>query len=327
MEHSYYLSVDGGGTKLHAILFDETLRPVAAGTGGSVNTTFEPLSLVSRSMEDSIEACLAPLGGSCRIRQVWISMPGPVELYERLLRKRCTVDAFTPLSEGETAAFGAGRRSGVVVLCGTGTTLYYLKDGRTTAVHGGWGSPFGDEGSGSDIGCMGIRAALRSLEGWGRKTMLEEEVRAFFGGEDMRESITNFYGRKDTRRAIASVCRVVSRCAEAGDLCARSILSEAGRKAARQAASFIREKQLPPDILVLAGGAWKSGEIMRRAFARMMGSAFPKAQIVLPFFDPVVGPVANLAMDGEGQLSPERRLFLEKNYPAFTCRGPGENTD
>jgi len=278
-------------------------------------------------MEDSIGACLSPLGGACHIKEVWISMPGPVELYERLLRKRCTVDAFTHLAEGETAAFGAGRREGVVVLCGTGTTLYYLEDGRVSTVHGGWGTPFGDEGSGSDIGCMGIRAALRSLEGWGRKTMLEEEVRAFFGGENMRESITNFYGRRDTRRAIASVCRVVSRCAEAGDPCAASILSEAGRKAARQAIAFIREKSLPPDVLVLAGGAWKSGKIMRRAFARMIGRAFPGAQIILPFFDPVMGPVVNLAMGGDASLSLERRAFLEGIYPDFTCHWPGENTD
>ena len=37
MQQKYYMSVDGGGTKLAAVLYDDAFRLVGYGRGGSVN--------------------------------------------------------------------------------------------------------------------------------------------------------------------------------------------------------------------------------------------------------------------------------------------------
>ncbi len=328
MQRSYYLTVDGGGTKLYSLLFDEKLKPVSSGTGGSINPHFTTLEEVRHSMEQSIEQCLAPLKGrDFRIEHVWISMPGPGDLYEHLLREHCEVGGFESLSEGETAIRGAGICTGMAIICGTGSTLFYIKDGKCVQWQGGWGSPFGDESSGTDIGIMGLRAALRSYDGWGMKTRLETEIPGFFGGTDFRSSVFKIWDAKDRRSVIASVCRLVEQCANDGDLCARGILAEAGHKAAGQVMAFIHGGRIPEDTpLVLAGGAWKSGDTMIRAFIQTLFSHYPCVEVLLPTFEPIMGPVISMAMGESARLSQDRARQLAELYPEFTCLWPTSST-
>lgn len=326
MEDKFYLSVDGGGTKLHTLLFDSELRPVGSGISGAINPNFVPMELIEQHMADSIDQALGSAKGQTgvEIEDVWISMPGPTDLYEKLLRQRCTVGGFHRLSEGETAIYSAGLSTGLLVLCGTGSTLFYVRDGKSELFQGGWGSPFGDEGSGADIGCMAIRAALRSYDGWGPKTALEPGLCEFFGYRTIRDAMAAFWRKKDTRGAIASVCRLVGECAQAGDHTARSILAEAGRKAAEQAMAFMHRECLPgTGPVVLAGGAWKSGEIMLSSFVNTMAVRYHMAEIILSAFDPVVGPVARMAMaEGETRLSDKAFARLRQLYPEYLTQWP-----
>lgn len=326
METKFYLSVDGGGTKLHTLLFDSELRPVGTGVSGAINPNFVPMELIEQHMADSIDQALGSAKGhtGVEIEDVWISMPGPTDLYEKLLRQRCKVGGFNRLSEGETAIYSAGLSTGLLVLCGTGATLFYVKDGKSELYQGGWGSPFGDEGSGADIGCMAIRAALRSYDGWGEKTALEPGLCRFFGCDTIRGTMAAFWRKKDTRGSIASVCKLVGECAKAGDHIARSILVEAGRKAAGQTMAFMHREQLPAaGPVILAGGAWKSGEIMLSSFVNTMAMRYPMAEIIPASFDPVVGPVARMAMlDGEERLSTKAFVRLRELYPEYLTRWP-----
>ncbi len=327
MDGKLYLSVDGGGTKLHTLLFDSELRPLGSGVSGAINPNFAPMDLVEQHMLDSIDQALGSERGrtGVEIEDVWISMPGPTDLYEDLLRQRCHVGGFHRLSEGETAIYSAGLSTGVLVLCGTGATLFYVKEGKAVLFQGGWGSPFGDEGSGADIGCMAIKAALRSYDGWGPKTELEPGLCEFFGYRTIRESMAAFWRKKDARGTIASVCRLVGECAKKGDHTARSILYEAGRKAAEQTMAFIHRECLPMEgPIVLAGGAWKSGEAMLSAFVSTLSMRYPMAEIVPAAFDPVIGPVIRLAMgEGEGRLSHKGFERLRSLYPEYTAKWHG----
>lgn len=327
MKTKYYLSVDGGGTKLHTLLFDEALRPVGSGISGAINPNFVPMEIIEQHMAESIDQALSSAAGQAcaEIEDVWISMPGPADLYEKLLRRRCGVGGFHKLSEGETAIFSAGISTGLLVLCGTGGTLFYVRGDGDVLFQGGWGSPFGDEGSGADIGCMAMRAALRSYDGWGPKTALEPEICKFFGFDDLREAImTWFWKQKDTRGIIASVCRLVGECARAGDQTACSILAEAGRKAAEQAMAFIHRERLPETgPVVLGGGAWKSGEIMIRSFVNTIASRYPEAKVMLPTFDPVVGPIVKMAMADDGTGVPEETMErLRQLYAPYVTQWP-----
>jgi len=317
--------VDGGGTKLHTLLFDAELRPIGSGVSGAINPNFVPMELIKQHMEDSIDQALGSAKGwsGIEIEDVWISMPGPTDLYEELLRQRCRVGGFHRQSEGETAIYSAGLSTGLLVLCGTGSTLFYVQEGESKLFQGGWGSPFGDEGSGADIGCMAIRAALRSYDGWGPKTALEPGLCEFFGYRTIREAMAAFWRKKDTRGAIASVCRLVGECARAGDYTACGILTEAGRKAAEQAMAFLHRECLPETgPVVLAGGAWKSGEIMLSSFVNTMAARYPMAEIIPSAFDPVVGPVVRMAMGGGGKLSDGAFARLRQLYLGYLTQWP-----
>lgn len=325
MPEKYYLSVDGGGTKLLALLFNENLELLSVGRSGAINPNFESFSMIQEHMEESINQCMAPFGGEpISIENVWISMPGPAALFERLLRSRCQVEAFTPLSEGDTCLLaGLCRRTGLVVLCGTGATLFYLNPGEPVQARGGWGSPIGDEGSGYDIGLQCIRAAIWSLEGRGSKTVLEERVWQRLGGKSLREGTGQIFAARDARNFIASFCRMVGECAKEGDAVAQRILSEAGEAAALQAEAFIRQAGLPTDTsVVTAGGAWKSSPLMAQAFLRHIFGHYPEVKVYLPCFDPVVGPVVGFAMGARDMLTPEEIQKLRVRYSEFVSQWP-----
>lgn len=63
METKFYLSVDGGGTKLHTLLFDSELRPVGTGVSGAINPNFVPMELIEQHMTDSIDQALGSAKG------------------------------------------------------------------------------------------------------------------------------------------------------------------------------------------------------------------------------------------------------------------------
>ena len=73
METKLYLSVDGGGTKLHTLLFDSELRPVGSGVSGAINPNFVPMDLVEQHMLDSIDQALGSAGWECsETEEEWI---------------------------------------------------------------------------------------------------------------------------------------------------------------------------------------------------------------------------------------------------------------
>ena len=78
------MSVDGGGTKLLAVLFDGRLNLCGQGSGGSISPNFEPMEDIEATMKECIRKCLVGRE-NIHIKKVYISMnkllgPG-IEMY------------------------------------------------------------------------------------------------------------------------------------------------------------------------------------------------------------------------------------------------------
>ncbi len=104
-----------------------------------------------------------------------------------------------------------------------------------------------------------------------------------------------------TRCEVASLCPVVVSVARQGDWKAIEILNEAGVELGRAGAAVIKRLGMQKSrfAVVPFGGVFRAGEFVLRSFRETILAAAPRARVVGPRFEPVVGAVL-LALQGLG---------------------------
>lgn len=150
-----------------------------------------------------------------------------------------TSDAFS----AHAGAFGGGH--GTMLIAGTGAVVISTDDGGVRRVDG-WGPWLGDDGSGRWIGQSGLQAALRSADGRGPRTALEDDAKAFSGSVAALPGWVSEGGQP--ARRLASFAPVVIDRAEQGDDVSLSIASEAAALLASSCAVIE-----PATVCVLGG--------------------------------------------------------------------------
>lgn len=313
----YYLSLDGGGTKLSALLFDEQARILAQAKSEGINATVYS----EQARIDHITACYKALfQGLPRplvIDRLWV-VYGNVPMYLSCLPEGITVKETVFLGEGSAGlAAGRGITDGFCALSGTGSDIIYVRDGQQKDLLGGWGGIIGDEGSGAWIGRQAIQAAVRAVEGWPdvKSTCLVEKIRQKYALSRLREYIACLYATGAPFRALGELTPLVAEAAEEGDDVAINILQRAGRMMAKQQIAMLHRYPFPELPIVYCGGAWKTGALMRSAFEALVKEAYPGISFFLPRFEHVVAGPAFLWI-GHG-LSGDAVMNTLANLPDY----------
>lgn len=312
----YYISADGGGTKLVSLLFDENLRLRGVGKSGSVNINFSSREEVRSHMEESIRECLKEARPKS-LDTVYFAGPGPADLYEEVLGSMAETPPVRRLCEGAACVYaGLLKDSGVAAIAGTGSSVFCIEGGERKRLVGGWGSLVGDEGSGYDIGRMGIRAAIGAYEGREPETLLLKLLYDAFEITDMRQMVPKIYGNS-YRQVISGVCRLVAQAAGENDAAAIRIFEEAGDIQANQVADAVRlEYGGEKAEVVIAGSAWKGSSVMFETFQSQLNKACPQVKVREPVFVPVAGGVVRQLLK-TGPIDAVKEDFLRTEYRQF----------
>jgi glucosamine kinase len=162
------MGVDGGGSKTHVIVADETGAEIATAEGAGS-------ALVPGRAERSADTIAATIGlalaGEDRdaidvaVLIVGVAGAGREEerrALERALAARSLADDVRVEADAAIALADAfGDDPGVLLICGTGSIAYGRGPTGEMARCGGWGPNIGDEGSGTWIGrrALGVVAA------------------------------------------------------------------------------------------------------------------------------------------------------------------------
>lgn len=293
----YYVCADGGGTKLLALLFDESFKLLSTAKGGAMNQLFSDPAEVEASIYAAASALLE--GQSVdEIETVFISMAGPAHIFIAALRKLCRVVGEKHFSEGYAClCAGLLKTRGVLALSGTGADVFRQDGERILRTIGGWGALFGDEGSGYYIGAAAIRAAQFAFDGRGEKTALTDTIIEDYKLKDLHEIVGLTYSTRDYRRVICKACLSCLRAAAMGDEAAISIMRDAGHQLALMTTTLFRTDDIPTDTdICVSGSVWRNNLYMYEAFKAEVNAALPDAQISKPIFEPVVGGAAHLAL-------------------------------
>ncbi len=290
------ITLDGGGTKLNAILFDEKFNVVRRARSGGVNATQNGKD----AAEQSVSACLDSLlpDDVTEVGTVYATFVGDCSVLTEVLGKRVKYKEIRFWGEDKSGLLaGAGYHTGLLALAGTGSDVFNVHKDKTSIV-GGFGPIIGDQGGGEWIGIQAIRSVGRDLAGWGEKTSLTNAIMDKFQTDGQIFNLINVLHSSTTPYAIAaSLVPLVGKSAFAEDHVACEILAGAGIAMAKQMIALLKtDPVIEHNTVVLCGGAWKSHPIMKKSFEKALHEVYPELTVQRPWFEHVVAGMMEKAL-------------------------------
>lgn len=306
---SFFLGIDGGGSKIECVLADEAGAVLARALGDGAN-----LGRVSAGdLQAKLSACRQELKRATGLREVapevvcagfaGASEPAGLEMAREVLVRLFHPQRLFVVGDMEVAleaAVGAG--PGVVLIAGTGSIAYGRNSAGRYARAGGHGPSQRDEGSGYDIGRQALQAAQRALRESPPRTDLADLLPQALGVERAEELRAWLSPEKATE--LASLLPVVVRAARNGDPEAGRILAGAGESLAALAVEVLRELDLVgarPRVATHGGVFAACEELLADVRARILAAAA----------DAVVEPLG--VTPGYGAVQLAQRLWAEEN--------------
>jgi N-acetylglucosamine kinase-like BadF-type ATPase len=314
-----FLAVDGGGSKVDAVLLTRDGRIVTAARVSNHNldgrSPRDDLETVRVAVTEVLEAAgagrgrrpLPRLGMYClagadlpqddrRITR-WLSRQGWTS--EVVLRN----DTFAVLRAGTERGWGVG------IVCGFGTNCSALApDGREYRLPA-IGDLSGDWGGGTDLGPAALWHAMRARDGRGERTSLVRLVPEHFGMKRPRQVMEAVYFERLARERLGELAPVVFGAARDGDRVARSIVDRQADEIATMAIAAIRKlRMVDLDVHVVLGGGILNNEFppFFERIDERLESVVPKAKVIILKTPPVVG-AALLALDRADARQPAYR--------------------
>lgn len=292
---SYYLGIDGGGTKTTCAVGDET-RLLAAATAGPSNIVRVGEAQARESLHQAVHQACAVAGvtpqqvlRSC-IGGSGAARPELAAIIRGILAEilPTPIDVVGDMEIALQAAFDDA--PGIIVIAGTGSIAYGREKTGKTLRAGGWGFEIGDEGSAHWIGRAAVSAVLRASD-------RDRDI----ASSSLAKALCKAWGvfsLSDLARAansvpppdFAALFRVI--VANEDEL-AREVLGKAGRELADIAAVVIHRlccEDDPASVPVaMIGGVFRHAAVVREVFYNELQTLAPRARVMSQVVEPVEG--------------------------------------
>jgi N-acetylglucosamine kinase-like BadF-type ATPase len=300
----YFLGVDIGNTKSHALLADETGRAVGFGQSGPGSWEAVGWDGAQEVLCDLINMVLHQAGISKT--DIWgagfgyagYDWPEDRPGHEKLIDSLALKNAAWVLGNDTLVGLVAGATSGwgVVVVAGTSNNCRgWDREGREGRITG-QGHQFGEYGGAAEIVAKAIQAISLSWAKRGPKTLLSD---AFVKAAGARDIDDLFAGMVRNRYHLsAPAAPLVFEVAAQGDEVARAIICWAGRELGSLAVGVIRQLSLEKKEfdVVLSGSLYKGSLTLEEEMRKTIHAVAPGARLVRLKAPPVIGGVL-LGMD------------------------------
>lgn len=306
-KEKYYIGIDGGGTKTHAVIANANGVVLDEHFAGPTNFQIIGESQSAEIILELIESCCESV--SCKPSAIasvvaGITGAGRIEEQQRIVKavsqyakqKKIRLEKFIVESDARIALEGAFKgEPGIILIAGTGS-IAFGKDAKGK-IHrvGGWGRILGDEGSGYYLGRLGLSAVAHHLDERGKKTILTSMLAKKFKLID-QASIINAVYRKDFD--VAAVAPLVLEAAAKKDESCIMIVEHAVFELADHV-RVISEKILKSSTgkvkskihLSLIGGLLANNTLLSTLLQRYLSSNLPHLEMIQPMASPAYGAV------------------------------------
>jgi len=293
---SFYLGIDGGGTKTRCALGDENAVLATSMSGGS-NVIPVGEANAREALHAAIrQACATANVAPDQIARVCVGAAGAARP-DIAAKIRSILAELTPAAVevvGDmvialVAAFGSS--PGVIAIAGTGSIVWGRDVTGRTARAGGWGFAISDEGSGHWIGRRAISAILQAHDE-GQQTELTAMVFHLWNLTTLDALVqkANSLPPSEFPRLFPAVLRA----AEQSDPTARKLLADAANHLANLTAMVIRRlaAEAPYVPVAMTGSVFRKSADVRRVFYNALQASFPGIEVRANLADPVEGALA-----------------------------------
>ncbi len=315
-----FISVDGGGTKLNAIWFDENLTLLGTAQAKGINGTISPHEECLKQIRACFDALFA--GNPPEKIDCIYNTFGNITDYVSCLQPDIPVVETMPLGEGKGALLaGHGMECGIAVVAGTGSDALYVGPNNEHDAVGGVGAILGDQGSGVWMARLAVQNAVKYAQGWGEETMLTAMIKERLDiANGFPQSLVRYiYSTPAPFQTLGRLLPMVAEAAKAGDKPCIDAFIRGGQALARQTSSLLKKYPEYAKHIVTCGGAWKAYQPMFDEFKRCLEEEYPGIQVHRPWFEHVIaGPIKYLLDKG---LTPEEaKDKLLAAFPAYEWR-------
>lgn len=258
---SYFIGLDGGGSKTLAVLADDQGRELGRGLTGGCNYQAIGIAGAQAAIREAIRQAfdqaglpVLPAAGIC-LGLAGVGRADDRQWVEAFIHTERLAERWEIANDGQLLLWaGTPEGWGVGVISGTGSIAYGRNQDGREARAGGWGYLMGDEGSGYAIGLAGLRAVAQAADGRGPATMLTGKLLARWNLRKPWDLVGQVYRSGLGRTEISALAEVVLAAAVVGDAVASVIEERAADDLAVQAAAVVRQLGLSNPVPGALGG-------------------------------------------------------------------------
>ncbi len=292
----YFLGIDGGGTRSSLILIDSKGNKVLEKKGKSLNYRavgeekfIKNLdNLISNIKKDVKYSCLALAGVDNKKERENI-----LKLIKKSSFRKYFKSYYFLVNDVEAILPTIDSRKGIAIIAGTGSN-FYAKNGKKSYKAGGLGYILSDEGSAFDIGQKVLRAAIKSNDGRGEKTILEKMVLRQAKTKNARDLKTLIH-KGILKQNVAAFAHLTEKAIEKKDKVIKEILLSAADDLEKGAVTVAKKVELSGEFKICLIGSALKNKFLLKELSNRLRKRFKKAEI-LKVENPALG-AAKLALN------------------------------
>ena len=303
---AYFAGIDGGQTSTVAVVGDEGGRILGRGSAQGADEVGQDASSsrLHDALHDAVDDALA--NARLPLDTQFDCVVAGISGYEGRTYGRdpdLRTGALTLVHDTTIAHAGAfGGDPGVVVIAGTGSVAYAAGANGQTAIAGGWGYLFGDEGSAFWLVRRAFTGVTRETD-IAAGTELANAMLDYFRVPSLRSLSRSFYTGGISRARFASFAPILLQLAESGNSQIRQYVDEGAYALAQIATQAAYRVGLASPKVALCGGMFLNDLLRDRTIAHVR-EALPGCEHVEARYEPAIGALL-LAYEASG-IHPER---------------------
>jgi N-acetylglucosamine kinase-like BadF-type ATPase len=272
----YVIGIDGGGTKTEAVILDTSGRVCGSGLAGASSFDKTALEHATTSIGAAIDAARADAGlTAAPFDAAFFGMAGVTSQTDRDT-VRGIARALRVASEDRIGvdhdlraalAGGLSGRPGIVIIAGTGSSVYGVNAAGQNWKAGGYGTLISDDGGSFWIGARAIRAAAMIADGRLPRELtplLYTPVMRDLGITHVDDLMHRLHVAGIEPSAVAALAPHLIAAARAGDAYSTGVLREGMGELARCVEAVARALEMKHTAfeIALVGGVFRNGDLV-----------------------------------------------------------------
>ena len=315
------IGIDGGATYSHGVAATLDGRVLAVTHSNSMNFTGSYQKEVRRRMNELVRELELQLPFSNQIIHYTVSAAGifneaTVDQKEKLCGKIYPWKQTRLVGDGvagyQAATLG---KPGVLVICGTGTSVI-VGDLESKFTHlGGWGPLLEDKGSAYWIAVKAIRAAIDDFENTGEETAITSTLCELYEIKNIQGIVPIIYHPEFTRDKFAILAARIDKALDGKDKVFQNICEEAGKEVARLTIKTVEKAKLDisPLPIFFSGGVLTYNHYAQKSFEDTLRDRF-HIMLSQPKLPTVLGSVIIALKDSGVTIDSDLVAQLNKSY-------------